>query len=118
MPDDCRFVGYLSLSLSAFTSPEHLSMSDHSNNPRPNRPIPTRIQDSFSFTNTEDANIIRYALNDLSPDDLHSQLAKAIKNLHPSQLHNFLDVLRTAGIVAAKHEVAAKDKLRRHVIPT
>ncbi|GLB43181.1 hypothetical protein LshimejAT787_1300820 [Lyophyllum shimeji] len=91
-------------------------MSNQASDPRPIRPLPARAQNSFSFANTENAHIIRYALNDLSAEDLHSQLSKAIKNLHPSQLYNLLDVLKTAGIVAYKHEAAAKDTQRRHCV--
>jgi len=91
--------------------------TQHPNNPRPIRAIPARAQNSsFSNYNCEEANVIRYALRDISPSALHAQLAHSIQNLHIDQIHHLLDALETAGIVTKKHKAAVKDKQQRHCV--
>ncbi|KAF5369670.1 hypothetical protein D9615_010254 [Tricholomella constricta] len=84
---------------------------------RPIRPIPNRAQNiSFSNSNTKSADIIRYALNNNIPSDVHKKIMGGVKALHPAQLDNLLNALKSVQVISDRDVVAAADNTRRHCV--
>lgn len=81
------------------------------------RPIPSRSQaPSFSIVGSEEKVVLKYALNNMTPEDLYQRLSDSVDKLLPAEVEKLNKALESTGIVFGRSREAAKDSTVRHCL--